>query len=133
MAGETSYPVTVQQTVKGSLSPSSATVRVRLLGGQVGNDSLGTNEVDALNLGKRLLLFLGRGHTPLHRSGPPAYNLLMGPSTALRANEKADARIFQNEYVGEMSLDALGAEIANSRPGIHRLPGAAVPTATAGE
>ncbi len=133
MAGETSYPVTVQQTLKGSPSPSSATVRVRLLGGQDGNDSLGTNEVDALTPGDRVLLFLGRGYGPQYQSDLPAYKLLMGPTTAYTVRRRGEARIFHNEYVGGLSLGALRAEIAKSRPGVHRLPGAAVPTAAAGE
>ncbi|MBA2362527.1 MAG: hypothetical protein H0V86_03240 [Chloroflexia bacterium] len=106
---------------------------MRLLGGQVGNDSLGTNEVDALAPGDRMLLFLGRGYGPLYQSGTPAYKLLMGASTAYKVKRRGEARIFHNEYVGEMSLDDVRAEIAKSRPGVHRLPGAAVRTATAGE
>lgn len=125
----TDYPVTVEQMLKGALAPSSATVRVRLLGGQVGNDSLETSEVDALTPGHRVLLFLGRGFRPLHRSGPSAYNLLMGPSTAYNVRRSGEALIFHNAYVGELSLDGLRAEIAKSRPGVPRLPGAAMPTA----
>ena len=129
----TDYPVKVEQTLKGA--PSTTSVRVRLLGGQVGNDSLGTDEVDALSPGDRVLLFLGRGYRPLHRSGPPAYNLLMGPSSAYNVRQTGEVLIFHNPYnpyVGELSLDGLRAEIAKSRPGVHRLHGAAEPTA-AGE
>ncbi|MDQ3328684.1 MAG: hypothetical protein M3506_09205 [Chloroflexota bacterium] len=129
----TDYPVTVEQTLKGSPSPSSAMVRVRLLGGQVGNDSVGSDEVNALSPGDRVLLFLGRGYKPLHRSGPPAYNLLMGSRTAYQVKGNEAALIIDDEQVGELSLEAVRAEIAKSRPGVYRLPGAAMPTATAGE
>jgi len=73
----TDYPITVERILKGSVE--SATVRVRTLGGSVGQDAYKNNGAPTLAAGQRVILLLKPDGLPSTRNvGPQHYSTVHG-------------------------------------------------------
>jgi hypothetical protein len=126
----TDYPVTIHQALKGAYT--APTVRVRVRGGQVGQDRVEPEARADLRPGERVLLMLNESTIPGESATPDAYGLVWGPFgkytiDAARGTVLGDG--------GTQSLQTLRDQILKSPPGVRPVDRApsGIPTLPAGD